>query len=64
MLYVIASNSKGGVIMEEGATSDLAKFEQQYAKTNGVVEVLSGALSGGKIRDKAQAALPTGFENI
>ena len=64
MLFTIASNSKGGVLYEESAVTDPRRFESQYASTKAAVSVADGALSGGKIQPKAQAALPTGYENI
>lgn len=64
MLYVIASNSKGGVIYEESAVEDPAKFEQQWATTKAAIRVRDGAVSGGRIQPKATAALPSGYENI
>lgn len=64
MLLVIAKNSKGGVMYEQDAVSDPRRFEQQYAKTDAAIMVNSGAISGNKIAPKAQAALPTGYENI
>lgn len=64
ILYVIASNSKGGVMYEESAVEDPARFEQQWATTKSAVKVNDGALSGGKIQPKATASLPSGYENI
>lgn len=64
LMFIIASNSKGGVMVEEGAVEDIAVFEGQYAKTDAVIEVLSGSLGGGKIQPKANPAMPTGLENI
>lgn len=64
ILYVIASNSKGGVLYEKTAVTDKRKFEQQYLANDSAVEVADGAISGGRIRDKAAAALPTGYDNI
>lgn len=64
ILYVIASNSKGGVMYEESAVDDPARFEQQYATTKAAVRVNDGAISNGKIQPKATAALPTGYENV
>ncbi len=64
MLYVIASNSKGGVMYEESAVENPAKFEQQWATTKGAIQVANGALAGGKIQPKAVASLPNGYENI
>jgi hypothetical protein len=64
MLFTIASTSKGGVMYEEDAVTDPQRFEQQYASTKAAIPVAANALSGGKIQPKAQAALPTGYENI
>ena len=64
ILYVIASNSKGGVMYEESAVDDPARFEQQYATTKAAIRVNDGALSGAKIQPKAQAALPSGYEQV
>ena len=64
ILYVIASNSKGGIMYEESAVEDPARFEQQYAQTKSAIKVNDGAISGGKFFPKAQAALPSGYENV
>jgi len=64
MLYVIASNSKGGVIYEESAVEDPAKFEQEYATTKAAIKVNDGAVSGNQIMPKATAKLPNGYEEI
>lgn len=64
LMFTIASNSKGGVMVEEGAVSDISDFESKWAKTDAVIEVLSGALTGGKIQEKARAMVPTGLESI
>jgi hypothetical protein len=64
MLYVIASNSKGGVMYEETAVENPAKFEQQWATTKAAIKVADGAVSGGRIAPKAVASLPNGYENV
>lgn len=64
MMFTIAANSKGGVMIEEGAVEDIAKFEAQWAKTDAVIVVTDGALAAGKIQEKTKAALPTGLEAI
>lgn len=63
-IFTIASLSKGGVMVEEDAVEDIADFESKYAKTDAVITVASGALSAGKIQEKARPALPTGLDNI
>lgn len=64
MMFVIAANSKGGVMVEEDAVEDIKKFEKNYARTNAVIKVRAGALASGKIQEKKSPAIPTGLENI
>ena len=64
ILYVIASNSKGGVMYEKDAVANSKRFEEQWATTDAAIRVEPGALSGGKIQPKAQSALPSGYENV
>lgn len=64
ILFIIASNSKGGVLYEEDAVDDSRRFEEQYASTRAAIQVNSGTLQAGKIQPKAQASLPTGYELI
>ena len=62
LMFIIGSNSKGGVLVEEDAVDDMQKFEQQYSKTDAVVVVASGGLE--KIREKKSPYAVTGYENI
>ena len=64
LMFVIAANSKGGVIVEESAIEDIEEFEEKYAKTDAVCLVRDGAISGGKIKDKRSPFQPTGYEQI
>lgn len=64
LMFVIAANSKGGVIIEEDAVDDIEEFEDQYAKTDAVCVVRSGALAAGKVKDKRSPFQPTGYEQI
>jgi hypothetical protein len=64
LMFTIAANSKGGVMVEEDAVEDISDFEANWAKTDAVIKVSSGAISGGKIQEKARGAVPTGLENI
>lgn len=64
LMFTIAANSKGGVMIEEDAVEDIADFESKWAKTDGVIKVASGALAAGKIQQKTQSALPTGLDTI
>lgn len=64
LMFIIASQSKGGVIVERSAVQDVQEFEQQYAKTDAVIVVEDGALGKGQIQDKTRPSVPTGYENI
>jgi hypothetical protein len=64
ILYIIAANSKGGVLYERSAVDDPTEFEQKWAQTAGAVEVNDGAISGGKIMQKAAAVLPNGYDSL
>ncbi len=64
LMFTIAANSKGGVMVEDDAVEDIADFEGKWSKTDAVIVVNSGAISGNKILQKAQGAVPTGLENI
>lgn len=64
LLYAIASASKGGVMAEQNAITDIAAFEASYAKTDGVAIVADGALTGNKIKPKREAYSPNGVEEL
>jgi hypothetical protein len=64
LMFIIAANSKGGVMIEEDAVEDIADFESKWAKTDAVIKVNSGAIAQGKIMPKTQSAVPTGLEGI
>lgn len=64
LLFTIASNSKGGVMVESGAVEDVSEFNSKWAKTDAVIEVEEGAISGGKIQEKAKPQVPTGLEGM
>ncbi len=64
LMFIIGSNSKGGVMIEEDAVEDVGEFEAKYAKTDAVIVVNRGALAGGKIQAKATPQQPTGYDQI
>lgn len=64
LMFTIAANSKGGVIVEEDAVEDIADFESKWAQTDAVIVARSGAIAAGKILQKTQGAVPTGLDGI
>lgn len=64
IMLIIANNSRGGVLYEEDAVDNVQEFEARWAMSNAAVKVNSGALSGGKIQDKARPHMQNGYEGI
>lgn len=64
ILHTINTNSKGGVILEEGAVSDPQKFESDWAKPDAVHYVEDGAISEGRIQEKRPSEYPQGMGNL
>lgn len=64
LMFTIAANSKGGVMVETTAVEDIADFSTKWAKTDAVITVADGALAAGRIQEKVRGAVPTGLESI
>lgn len=64
IMLIIANNSRGGVMYEESAITNIQEFEDRWARMNAAVKVADGALSGGRIMPKATPHLQTGYEEI
>ena len=71
MLFVLASNSKGGFIAEDGITDDHSRFLKDWAEPGAGMFVPDGALtgdaatgSGAKIIPKPKGDIPTGFDRV
>lgn len=64
MHHVIASNSKGGVMFEAGAVTNVKKFEDQWADPSSSIQVNAGALSGGKIMPKPMGEYPVQMDHL
>lgn len=64
LMFTIASNSKGGVMVERSSITNINDFSSKWAKTDAVIVVEDGALSGDRIQEKGRATVPTGLENV
>lgn len=64
LLHIINTNAKGGILVEEGAVADIKDLEDNWAKTDGVVQVNAGAISGGKITPKPVPQYPKSIEDL
>jgi hypothetical protein len=63
-LDIFASNSKGGVMIEEGAVSDMNKFEEEWAKPDSIVWLKEGAIAQGKVQEKPMAPYPATADRL
>lgn len=64
VLDIINSNSKGGIIAEEGAFADQRKAEEDWAKSDSIIYVRAGAIAAGKIQNKPIAPYPQGIDRL
>ena len=62
VLHIINSNAKGGLISEEGAVSDVRKFEESWASADSISWVKSGALN--RIMPKSGPAMPASIMQL
>ena len=60
IMHIINTNSKGGVILENGAVDDIRKFEEDWAKPDSSV-VVSDI---NKVKEKAQSKFPVGIDRM
>ncbi|WP_375647811.1 portal protein, partial [Bartonella sp. CR84HXZ] len=61
VMYILNSQSKGGLIVEEGAFKDIRQAMQDWARADALLVAEDGALAQGKIQPKPVAEFPTGF---
>lgn len=64
ILHIINTNAKGGVMVETGAVANVRKFEDAWAKPDGLAWLNPGALAKGSIQPKPQAPYPQGVDRM
>lgn len=64
ILHIIATNAKGGVMLEEDAVEDMEEFEESWAASDAVSKLAPGALSNGKVKEKPQSKYPSGLDRL
>lgn len=63
-MHIMNSNAKGGLMAEKDAFENVRKAEESWTDPDAITWMKSGAISGGKIRDKPPAAFPAGFMQL
>ena len=64
ILHIINSNAKGGLMVEDGATDNMRKLEDDWSKAESIVTFNEGALSNGKVMPKPANQYPVGPEKM
>lgn len=66
MIDIFNSNAKGGILAETGAFVDQRKAEEDWAKTDKIIWVNDGALSGNKpmVQERSQNQFPVALANM
>lgn len=57
-MFILNTNAKGGVVVEDDAVENMAKFEESWAQPDKVTVVKSGTVAAGKIQPKAPPPFP------
>lgn len=60
--HILNSNSKGGVMIEEGAVKNRRDFEDDWADPAGIIDLNPGGLA--KIQQKESAPYPDGIDRL
>lgn len=64
IIWQLMVNPKGGMMMEEGAVTDQAAFEDSWADPSKVSWVADGALVAGKVQPKPPSGYPQGMDRL
>ena len=62
ILYILATNRKGGAFVETDALADPRKAEEQWAAADALVKLNPGGLN--KIRERDAGVFPTGLDRL
>ena len=60
--HILNTNSKGGLLIEEGAVKNRRTLEDDWASPDGIVDLNPGGLA--KIKEKEQARYPEGIDRL
>lgn len=64
IIDIMNKNTKGGILYEKGAFSNIRKAEEDWARSDAMIELNPGALSGNKVKDKPMTQYPVGMDRM
>lgn len=64
IVYILSTNSKGGLFAERDAFENPQKAEDDYASPDRIIWLQSGALNSNKIQEKTMANFPSGLDKL
>ena len=64
ILQVVSSNSKGGILYEEGVFKNLTEALKNWSDPSGAIPVADGALTNKRIEQRQPAAYPAGLHQL
>lgn len=64
MIDIVASNSKGGIMAEKGAFTDIRQAEATWASPKRITIANDGALANNRIQPKPAAEYPTSMDKL
>lgn len=62
--HILATNAKGGLIVERGVFVDQRQAEKDWSNPQKTIEVTEGSLSANKIQPRVAPPLPTGISQL
>lgn len=63
-MQILNSNAKGGIMAESDAFVNVRKAEEDWANPTKIVWTKTGAISGGKIKDRTAPPMPQGLSDL
>jgi hypothetical protein len=64
IIDIIDSNSKGGLLYEEGAFSDIRKAEEMWSSSDSMIPLKSGSIAAGRVMLKPTSPYPQGLDRL
>jgi len=64
ILHILNTSSKGGVLYEKDAFENPRKAMEDWSKPDGMIEVKSGSLGRGAIKEREAKAYPQGLDRL